>query len=288
MTFIRLCTKLLLLSILILGMACNKPTTIQDTSKKTMLNVSYGQDPMQVMDIYLPNGRSMDTTKVVLLIHGGGWVEGDKSDYKIDDLRVLFPTYAIFNLNYRLGNETNKVNPFPAQELDMKAAVQFIYDHRSEYIISNNWCYLGGSAGGHLALLQAYKYPSPITPKAVIDYYGPTDIADLYNYNINNTFFQPLIHFLLSGTPAENPTLYASSSPINYVNAACPPTLILQGQIDKTVPYTESETLHNKLTNLGVVNKYVLYPLQGHGFIGADAGDSYYQIALFLAVHMPN
>jgi acetyl esterase/lipase len=292
MNFIRPYKGFFLLLVIICSTACNKQKTttavLPTADNITMLNVAYGTDPQQIMDIYLPAGRTADTTKVLLLIHGGGWIQGDKTDYDISGFRSLFPTYAIFNVNYRLGNETTMMNPFPAQELDIKAAVQFIYDNRATYSISDNWCYLGGSAGGHLALLQAYKYTTPIRPKVVVDYYGPTDLVDLYNYNSTSAFFQPLIYFMLGGTPAENPSMYTASSPMTYVNASCPKTIILQGAMDSTVPYMESQRLHDTLTTLGVTNKYVLYPNQGHGFTGADALDSYYQIDTFMMANMPN
>jgi len=301
MVLLKSCKAFLLLIVLIICVtACDKPkstttappnTLAPNDSAITMLNVAYGTDPQQVMDVYLPNGRTTDTTKVAILIHGGAWIQGDKTDYDVDDFKTILPSYAIFNLNYRLGNELTMANPFPAQELDIKAAVQFIYDHRAAYIISNNWCYFGTSAGAQLALLQAYKYTTPIIPKVVIDYYGPTDLVDLYNYNAASpysAFFQPLIYFMMTGTPTSNPGIYVSSSPMTYVTAASPKTIILQGELDSTVPYIESQRLHDTLTTLSVVNKYILYPNQGHGFTGNDALDSYYQVDSFLVANMPN
>ncbi len=72
---------------------------------KTMLNESYGTDPLQKMDIYLPANRSVTATKVIIMIHGGGWVGGDKADFSnmIDSLKKRLPDYAIFNINYRLA-----------------------------------------------------------------------------------------------------------------------------------------------------------------------------------------
>ena len=74
--------------------------------EKSMTNVSYGTDPLQKMDIYLPANRTTATTKVLIYIHGGGWATGDKADLTaadIDTLKKRVPDYAIFNLNYRLA-----------------------------------------------------------------------------------------------------------------------------------------------------------------------------------------
>ncbi len=62
--------------------SCQKENTEPQnplSASKTMLNVAYGTDPAQRMDIYLPAGRSATSTKVIVLIHGGGWTTGDKS-----------------------------------------------------------------------------------------------------------------------------------------------------------------------------------------------------------------
>src|SRR5215203_2040597 len=70
----------------------------------TTYNVAYGNDAQQKMDIYLPGGRKTDSTKVIVMVHGGAWAEGDKADFDpyVAVLRQRFPDYAIFNINYRL------------------------------------------------------------------------------------------------------------------------------------------------------------------------------------------
>ena len=90
---------------------------------KTFLNVKYGTDAKQAMDVYLPAGRSTTATPVLILIHGGGWTEGSRNDLNVfvDTLKRRLPNYAIFNISYRLA--ANGQNLFPAQENDVKAAV---------------------------------------------------------------------------------------------------------------------------------------------------------------------
>src|SRR5690242_1320535 len=74
-------------------------------SAETKLNIAYGSDPTQNMDIYLPSGRTTASTKVIILVHGGGWNQGDKSDFTayVDTLKKRLPGYAVFNINYRLA-----------------------------------------------------------------------------------------------------------------------------------------------------------------------------------------
>jgi acetyl esterase/lipase len=150
-------------------------------SPLNLRNVAYGKDSAQRIDIYLPADRSISHTKSILLVHGGGWNAGDKSDLNgyIDSFKKRMPGYAIFNINYRL------VAPgklFPTQEIDLKSAIEFISKRSEEYGINKNkLVLLGVSAGAHLALLQAYKNHSPKIA-AVIDLFGPTDLETMYNH----------------------------------------------------------------------------------------------------------
>src|SRR5947209_1554027 len=76
----------------------------KDLPAQTLHDVSYGNDSAQRMDIYLPAGRSADSNKILVLIHGGGWNSGSKADFisYIDSFRKRMPDYAIFSLTYRL------------------------------------------------------------------------------------------------------------------------------------------------------------------------------------------
>ena len=150
------------------------------TIAETKLNVSYGNDSMQRMDIYLPAGRSENSTKSIVLIHGGGWNAGSKNDFAtyIDTLKKRLPDFAIFNIDYRLA--TTKTI-FPTQENDVKSAIEFIAANAEEYGVNKNEiALLGASAGAHLAVLQAYRYDD-VKSKAVIDFFGPTDLTTMYN-----------------------------------------------------------------------------------------------------------
>lgn len=247
---------------------------------QTLRDVPYGKDSAQRMDIYLPAGRSIDSTRAIVLIHGGGWNGGNKSDFAsyIDSFRTRMPDYAIFNLNYRLVHGRNL---FPAQEEDIRSAVGFIADQSGAYHVDKNkLILLGASAGAHLALLQAYKYSSPDII-GVIDFFGPTDLTAMYNHP-----WHPLVPYALqmvTGTdPAANPELYRRSSPINFVTAHSAPTLILHGSNDPVVDVSQSIALKGALDKAGVVNELVIYPGQRHGWHGKTLSNSFDRIEEFL------
>ncbi len=265
-------------------MACKKEAAdvINQLPEQTLTNVSYGSDTAQRMDVYLPANRTTANTKMLILIHGGGWVGGDKTDF--NEYMVVFkqrlPDYAIFNINYRLA-VLPSTNPFPTQENDVKAAFAFIITKSDEYKFNKEkLAVLGASAGAHLALLQVYKNGTPKV-KAVVDMFGPTDMVSLYA--TPNVLLKSIIQLLHSGTPATNPSLYQSSSPINYVTAQSTPTLILHGGADPLIPIAQSITLKNKLQSMGATVQMVTYPLEGHGWTGASLIDTYQQITDFLA-----
>lgn len=259
---------------------------------KIELNVAYAGSAAQVMDIYLPAGRSTLTTKVIILIHGGGWTEGDKNDPLfapfVDSIKRRLPDYAVFNVNYRLS--ATPLNLFPAQELDIKAATEFIYAKRNEFGISNKFVLVGASAGAHLAMLQAYKYNSPVKAKAVISFFGPGDLLDMYNNPANNNPFIPQVMAQTIGkTPAQDPLIYSNSSPVNFIsNTSAMPTILLHGGLDPLVKPEQSVAIKNKLSIVGIASEYVLYPAGGHGdWNAATYTDAFNKIQTFLSLQVP-
>ncbi|MBK8711445.1 MAG: alpha/beta hydrolase [Niastella sp.] len=275
---------------LILISSCSKsedPIRPAETAL-TQINVNYGNDALQKFDLYLPANRNTAATRLIILIHGGGWNEGDKTDFNpfIDTLKTRFPGWAFANINYRLATFP-AINIFPTQENDVKSCLEYIYSKRNEYAISDKWVLLGASAGGHLSLLQGYKYDMPIKPKAIVNFFGPCDMADMYNHPASAFVDTSMIRQLMSGTPVTNPVLYQQSSPLNFVNAQSPATLTLQGGADPLVPAYQQETLHNKLNSFNVPNQLKIYPGESHGWVGANLVNSFDLIQQFLNQYVP-
>lgn len=279
-------TLLISMSILTSCQRNEQVTTPEKTlPAKTLHNLSYGKDTAQRMDVYLPANRSVDSTRSVILIHGGGWNSGSKNDFVayIDSFKKRMPDYAIVNLDYRLVNGSNL---FPTQEQDVKAAIDFIVAHSGEYHINKNkLVLLGVSAGGHLALLQGYKYNDPKIA-AIIDFFGPTDLTAMFQKPWHP--YVPFVLQMITGTtPSQNALLYQESSPINYVNAYSAPTLILHGSNDSVVNVSQSKALKNKLDDAGVKNELVIYPRKAHGWYGETLSDSFDRIEAFLTASVP-
>lgn len=276
----------------ILSISCKKDSAkvTPSITALTITNVSYGSATLQTMDVYLPANRSTASTKAIIMVHGGAWTTGDKADYKrfADTLRKRFPGSAVFNINYRLSAFPN--NLFPTQEMDVKAAVEFIYSKRTDYQISDKFALVGESAGAHLAMLYAYKYNTPIKIRAVASFFGPADLTEMYNnpVNGNNTISMGMAQ-AIGSTPTTNPSIYIQSSPITFINSSSAvPTILLHGSVDALVSPSQSVLVQSKLTAAGIPSQLVLYPGKDHGFNWDDQTffDAFTKIQAFFTAHL--
>ena len=216
------------------------------------------------MDVYLPAGRNENISKVLVLIHGGGWSGGSKEDmdYAIAGLNAAFPKYAIVNIGYRLG--TVQSPGFPKQIDDIKLALNYVKSKRSEYKINPVYGMFGNSAGGHLALLYGSAYDPLREVKVICNQVGPVDFTDP-SYSANPVFTYALFPLVGNYTYAQNPQLYRQVSPVTHVTSQSPKTISLYGDSDPLIPTVQGGLLEDKLDSVGVYNKFYLYQGDGHG-----------------------
>jgi acetyl esterase/lipase len=215
------------------------------------------------MDGYLPAGRNTQT-RTIIIVHGGGWIAGDKNDYSDWALGLSDKGYAVFNINYRLcdGSAT-----WRDQIEDMGRAVDCIRDLSGTMIFSRNKIALMGlSAGGHLALLYTHRYDTAHKIDTVISLAGPTDITS------------SALHDMLILKYFDLDTVFTSdedkhtSSPLEAVGST--PTLLFHGQVDDTVPYQQSQAMYNALVSHGTVTALYLYSDTDHSVITNAADPS--------------
>jgi acetyl esterase/lipase len=254
---------------------------------KTILDVAYGTDANQKMDVYLPENRTVNT-KTIVTIHGGAWFSGDKMDvnFILDSMRKRLPTYAFVNINYRLA--LAPFNIFPTANNDLTTALSFLISKKTEYIIADKVILFGLSAGAHMALYEAYKNNSANNIKAVISAFGIPDLADMWiNPAGTPTFTRPALTNYLGVSYTANPLLYTQASPTTYANSLSVPTQLFHGTADTLVRYQQSVNLKNKLTTLGVPVQYTEYAGEGHGWFGAPLSDTYAKMTLFIKQYLP-
>ncbi len=222
-------TKILSLWAIFLLISCSNndgDTPINKIIEATQhLNETYGNDEKQQYDIYLPEGRT-SVTPVIVLVHGGSWSGGDKSDMNllVTILRNSWNDYAIVNTNYKLASLSS--NQHPTQLNDLSSLISSLESKKNTYIISNNYFFIGVSAGGHLSLLYTYLTDENHNVKAVCSIVGPTDFLDPAYTMSGNEELQAIITQFLGDSYQNNPDLYQNASPINFVDALDAPTIL--------------------------------------------------------------
>lgn len=223
------------------------------------------------MDIYLPANRNKGT-KVIILLHGGGWSGGSKVqlNYLIPIVQAEFPQHAIVNMDYRLASFDSPA--FPKQLEDIEKAIAFIQD--SDYNIGTEYAFIGLSAGAHLAMLHSYKNNGNHTINAVCSIVGPTDFTD--PFYVRHPYYHYAAMYLLGNSKNDNEAILGIS-PTNYINPKSPATLLFYGGKDPVVPQSQATRLKAKLDENGVYNEYYLYKDGGHSNWNAKAMDTFRQ-----------
>lgn len=213
--------------------------------------LSYGSHEKQKIDFY--EGSS---DKVLIWIHGGGWLFGDKrSERWIKRFQNHFVEHKninVYMMSYRTGEDTapNAVN-------DVICAYKKIVDDAALRNLSiNDIVVAGASAGGHLALMvgfsdnykQENSCDTPRMPKAVINLFGITDIEKNWIFLDDNKFFSASNYvktWLPEGVDLKE--VSKNLSPINLISLNSPRVLTIHGTKDSWVPYDQAILLDKKL-----------------------------------------
>jgi len=206
---------------------------------------------------------------LVLWVHGGGWLMGDRKDYHAGMRDMAQFGFAGASVQYRLA----PAYTFPAQLDDIKHALAFLRTNAAKYDIDPKRIAVGGgSAGGHLALMLGLadqgedKSHPPV--RAVVDMLGPTDFTtwkinrdadDLMRRSLGVDLDGLLVDFL--GTSDRQDRRMLEASPTTYVRAGNPAVLIIHGTADTWVPFQQAQVLYDALKRAGV--KARLVPLEG-------------------------
>jgi acetyl esterase/lipase len=256
-----------------------------------------GYRPLQ-LDVWVP--ASPDTPALVVWIHGGAWMSGDRR-YLPETLRpnqlfdaLLDAGLAVATIDYRHALEAS----FPAQLHDAKAAIRYLRAHADALGIDPaRIAVMGESAGGHLAALVGLTAHRPdlegdigvtgpsSAVDAVVDWYGPSDFDSMPRRPPPPPIaaqLPPELRVapedqLLAGV---DDATRVDASPITHVTADAPPLLLVHGVVDQVVPYAQSDVLQAALTAAGVDVRLV--PVEGadHIFDGYDDIDSLVQLSV--------
>jgi acetyl esterase/lipase len=231
------------------------------------------------LDLYLPRNIT-DPVPVVLVIHGGGWVEGTKEGSNVWFTPYLQMNWAVVNIDYRLG----RVSRAPAAVEDSRCALHWLFSNATKYKFDPHRVVVtGDSAGGHLALTTGMLQTSagfdntcrvdsdPFwteeagTSKdpqvaAIVNWYGITDVLEMLHAPNARGYAIEWI-----GHQSNADELARSVSPVNMVRKGLPPIISIHGNTDKLVPYEQAVRLHKALDQAGVTNQLFTVKDAGHG-----------------------
>ncbi|MBS0208003.1 MAG: alpha/beta hydrolase [Planctomycetes bacterium] len=251
-----------------------------------------------LLDIYPPAPGSPETRAGVIVVHGGGWVDGKRSDLAASSRWLAQQGYTTFSIDYRLCNSADRFkdpsapakNRFPAALDDCQRAVRWIRRHAEAFGIEpQRLGAYGHSAGGHLVALlgtmetrdnsdpELASYSSRVN--AVVNIAGPNDLTiPLPSCNV---FGQPpdpkadrwqlgkpvhwLVEDVVGSAGAE------AASPRSHVDRHSAPFLLLFGAKDFLIPEVQASSMHEALQKAGVKSKLVIFPNDNHA---VGAGDS--------------
>ncbi|WP_161604381.1 SMP-30/gluconolactonase/LRE family protein [Roseiconus nitratireducens] len=264
------------------GVMPNRPTQPQNDDSPTStaipdgiraeFNRVYAVDGKRelLMDLFVP--QSNDAAKpAVIVVHGGGWINGDKTKFRALAIRLAERGYVTAAIEYRLAHEAT----FPAGVRDCNAATVYLRSQAKELGIDpKRIAAVGGSAGGHLVGLMAAgdDVPELKSPAdrdadsslaAAVVMAGPLEIAtgpvaerSIHQRDQSNS------NVWLDGNLTECPQLYHLADALEKIDASMPPTLFLCGSQDNP---DRNEKARDKMNALNIPNQIVVHEGAKHG-----------------------
>ncbi|PTT42877.1 alpha/beta hydrolase [Chryseobacterium sp. HMWF028] len=220
-------------------------------------NIHYENSPDEVMDLYIPHTELPKEKDVFIMIHGGGWRGGNKSQLTFFTLSMMqkFPDHIFVNMNYRLASATQF--GLPNQTDDIKKVAELL---KKKLGYSPSLILLGNSAGGHLSMLYAYQFDIDKKIKAVINIVGPADLSDsgFRNYQEYSFVERRLVDPRI---PKPGTSRIDFASPVKWINKNSPSTLSYYGNSDRVIPFTQGKILDSTLNKNHVI--YESYQFDG-------------------------
>ncbi len=230
----------------------------------------FGGAPVAVRTLAVAPGLPLDfyaapraAAPCVIMIHGGGWESGDRTQLAHVNHAIARLGYAVAAISYRLAPQ----HRWPAPREDALAAIAFLKSHAVELGIDPSRLVLfGRSAGGQIAQVVAYASGDPAV-RGVVALYAPSDLVFGYEHAHEDDAIQSpaLMRRFLGGTPATARASYESASSINFVTPRAPPTLLVHGGLDALTWHRHSERLAARLAEAKVPHAYVALPWAAHG-----------------------
>lgn len=265
-------------------------------------DIAYGSGDANKFDLYLPKDNTKESYGLVVYLHAGGFTSGDKAGDRKTLSWLCSKGYVACGINYTLRTETNNASVL-TQSNEIKAAIPVVIEeaekrgyHITEMTIS------GGSAGGCLAMLYAYRdaADAPVPVKLLFEMVGPSSFyaEDWGIYGLDQSPEAAAGLFGVMGgveltpemiTSGEYTELLKPISAFRFVNENTCPSLLLYGTYDKVQPWNGVRHLVQALEDNGVDYKLFKATHSGHGVQNDNAVMKAYMEAVeeYLGKYMP-
>ena len=233
-----------------------------------------GGEPL-ALDVYRPAGSGV--FPAVVQVHGGGWQRAYPT-YEVAFTRALAASgYVIFAVDYRQAPRWR----WPAQLDDVRTALAWVRLHARDFGADPARLSLVGRSAGALAALRAAATPGVPPVQAIVAYYSPANLLESYRHPpVPDTLHvRQREEEFLGGTPDQIPETYIDASPVTFADRPHPPTLLINGRLDRAIDWHLSAQLHDKLRGSGT-SIFLVIPWANHGFDTVAFGPSI-QISLY-------
>lgn len=255
------------------------PFLLRDRRVERIKNLEYGPyGRRNLLDVYRPRNVAADTSPapVLLQIHGGAWVIGDKNQQGLPlMLHLAAEGWVCVAINYRLSPKAT----WPEHLVDCKRALSWVREHIAEHGGNPDLiCVTGGSAGGHLAAMTALTANDPqyqpefesadTSVTACVPFYGVYDFNALFDGSRGSDRAARLLaRWVMKTTPEEDSAAFEAASPISHLRPDAPPFFVIHGTNDNLAPVGQARTFVERLRE--VSKEPVLYaevPGASHAF----------------------
>lgn len=252
----------------ILVAGCSSPTLLADIA----YDERYGSATR--LDLFLPDGGG--PAPAVVILHGGLFRSGDKSDERAAGARLAGAGYVTAILNYRLAPGA----PFPAAVRDASCALAFLRAGARSYGIDpERIAVVGSSAGGYLAAMLGVAEGAPdLASDCAAGLAGPPQavVGNEGLYDLSGVSSKGEVQAFLGTTLEKDKGLYELASPASRVGPGAPPFLLITGDFDFVVPPAQATSMREALKTQGGDVRVLELTDPGHYLAaGADNGGLY-------------
>jgi pectinesterase len=207
-------------------------------------------------EVYYPKKKIKGNYPGVILIHGGGWRSGDKSQTVAMAIALANAGYVAVCVEYRLSLEAK----YPEAVYDIKSAVRWMRANSKTFNLNTNKiATLGMSAGGQLATLVGFTNFNKEFEDAIGNPKQSCEIQAVVNIDGTLSFHHPesqegkATSFWLNCTYEENPKIWESASPLDHVTKNSPPIVFINSSTPRF--HAGRDDMINKLNSFTIYSE---------------------------------